>query len=206
VWFDLDATVTVADPDDTNLTGATVQITNNYQTGQDVLAFTDTATITGSFTAVSGTLTLTGSDSLANYQAALRSVTYQNTSDNPSPASRTVTWIGNDGTDTSTAVTSTITVSVINDAPVLTAGGTLAYTENQAATAMDPAVTVSDVDHATLTGATIQITSNYQTGQDVLAFTNTASITGVFTAASGVLTLTGSDSLANYQAALRAVR
>jgi uncharacterized repeat protein (TIGR01451 family) len=57
-------------------------------------------------------MTLTGSSSLANYQAALRSVKYNNTSVNPSTAARTVTWIGSDGAAASTAVTSTITVSL----------------------------------------------------------------------------------------------
>jgi uncharacterized repeat protein (TIGR01451 family) len=55
-------------------------------------------------------MSLTGSSSLANYQTALRSVRYNNTSNNPNMAVRTVTWIGNDGTAASNAVTSTITV------------------------------------------------------------------------------------------------
>jgi hypothetical protein len=41
-------------------------------------------------------------------------------------------------------------------APVLTAGGVLNYTENQAATAIDPGVTVTDADSATLTSATVR--------------------------------------------------
>ena len=39
---------------------------------------------------VTGTMSLTGSDTLANYEAALRSVTYQSTSDDPSNQTRTV--------------------------------------------------------------------------------------------------------------------
>jgi len=63
-------------------------ITSN---GQDVLGFTNQNGITGSFNAATGTLTLTGSSSVANYQTALDSVTYVNTSDDPSGATRTVT-------------------------------------------------------------------------------------------------------------------
>ena len=55
-----------------------------------MLAFADTGTITGSWDAVTGTLTLTGTDTLANYETALRSVTYQNASDDPSTLTRTV--------------------------------------------------------------------------------------------------------------------
>ena len=84
--------------DNTNLASATIQITGNYQNGQDVLSFTNTANITGTWTAATGTLTLSGTDTVANYQAALRAVKYQNTSDNPSGLTRTVSFTVNDGT------------------------------------------------------------------------------------------------------------
>ena len=68
-----------------------------------------------------------------------------------------------------------------NTAPVLNAnGGSLSYTENQAATAIDGALTVSDVDSATLTGATVSITANFAAGEDVLGFTNQNGITGSY--------------------------
>jgi large repetitive protein len=201
----LDTTLTVTDTDSANLASATVQITGNYVNGEDVLAFSNTATITGSFNASTGTMTLTGSDSVANYQAALRAITYVNTSDNPSGAPRTVTITANDGFVNSTPVTDTINVTPVNDAPVVTAGHTLNYTEDQAPTAIDPAITVTDVDSANLASATVQITGNYVSGEDLLAFSNTATITGSFNAGTGTLTLTGSDTVANYQAALASV-
>ncbi|MFK4723649.1 VCBS repeat-containing protein [Bradyrhizobium niftali] len=201
----IDPALTVSDVDSANLSSATVQITGNYVNGQDVLGFTNQNGITGSFNAVTGTLTLTGSSSVANYQIALDSVTYLNTSDNPSGLARTVTIITNDGSANSLAVTDTINVTPVNDAPVVVAGHTLNYTENQAATAIDPALTVSDVDSANLSSATVQITGNYVNGQDVLGFTNQNGITGSFNAATGTLTLTGSSSVANYQTALDSV-
>ncbi len=202
----IDTTITVSDDDDTNLESATAQITGNYQNGQDVLSFVNTPNITAIFTAATGTLTLTGSDTLANWQTALRSVRYHNTSDNPSTLARTVTWIANDGDASSTPVTSTINISAVNDAPELTAGGALSYTENDPPTAIDTTITVNDDDNTNLQSATAQITMNYQNGQDVLSFVNTPNITAVFTAATGTLTLTGSDTLANWQTALRSVR
>ncbi|MGF6429211.1 cadherin domain-containing protein [Bradyrhizobium elkanii] len=201
----IDSTITVTDGDDANLVSATVQITGNYVSGQDVLGFTNQNGITGSFDAATGTLTLTGSSSVANYQAALASVTYINTGDNPSGLARTVTITTNDGTLDSSPVTDTINVTPVNDPPVVTAGHTLNYTENQAATAFDPAIIVSDVDNTTLTGATVQITGNYANGQDVLAFTSQNGITGSFNAGTGMLTLTGTASVADYQAALASV-
>jgi hypothetical protein len=201
----IDSLIAVSDVDNTNLASATVQITGNYVNGEDVLGFTNQNGITGVFNAATGTLTLTGSSSVANYQTALDSVTYVNTSDNPSGAARTVTIITNDGALNSVAVTDTINVTPVNDAPVVTAGHTLNYTENQAATALDPAITVSDVDSANLASATVQITGNYVNGEDVLGFTNQNGITGSFNAATGTLTLTGSSSVANYQTALASV-
>src|SRR6202022_2030231 len=192
----IDPAITVSDVDSANLASATVQITGNYVNGEDVLGFTNQNGITGSFNAATGILTLTGSSSVANYQTALASVTYVNNSDNPSGAARTVTIITNDGAANSVAATDTINVTPVNDAPVATAGHTLAYTENQAATAIDTAITVSDVDSANLASATVQITGNYVNGQDVLGFTTQNGITGSFNAATGTLSLTGSSHVA----------
>ncbi|WP_440994704.1 beta strand repeat-containing protein, partial [Cysteiniphilum litorale] len=201
----IDNTITINDVDDTNLESATITISNNYVNGEDVLAFVNTANITGSFNAGTGVLTLTGTDTLANYQAALRSVTYQNTSDNPSTLARTISFVVNDGDVDSSAVTSTINITAVNDAPIVVAGGTLSYTENDSASAIDVALTVNDADDTNIESASVTISNNYVNGQDVLAFVNTANITGSFNATTGVLTLTGSDTVANYQAALRSV-
>ncbi|HEY1380016.1 MAG TPA: hypothetical protein VGF55_24650 [Gemmataceae bacterium] len=133
------STVVVGDADDTMLTGATVQITGNYQSGADVLAFANQNGITGSFNATNGTMTLTGTTTLANYQTALRAVTYQNTSDNPSTLQRTLTFLVTDGLGTSsTAVTRAINVTAVNDAPTLTSleGTALTFTEDDPATAV----------------------------------------------------------------------
>jgi hypothetical protein len=88
-----------------------VQITGNYQNGQDVLSFANTANITGVWTAGTGLLTLSGPDTVANYQAALRSVTYQNTSSIPWAGDRTVSFVVSDGAASSNTVTRTLTVT-----------------------------------------------------------------------------------------------
>jgi VCBS repeat-containing protein len=197
--------LTVTDVDNTTLASATVQITGNYQNGQDVLQFTTQAGITGVFNAGTGTLTLIGSSSLANYQIALQSITYSNTSQNPSTLVRTVQFQVNDGTVNSNVSTSTVKIAAVNDAPVVTAGTTIMFTEGNAATAIATTLTATDVDDTNLESATVTITNNYANGQDVLAFTNQLGITGTFVQATGVLTLTGTSSVANYQTALRSV-
>ncbi|WP_165371667.1 beta strand repeat-containing protein [Pseudolysobacter antarcticus] len=202
----IDAALGLTDPDSANLVGATVSITSNFTAAQDVLGFVNAAGITGSYNATTGVLTLSGSATVAAYRTALRSVTYNNSSQNPATTTRTISWQANDGVAPSNIATSTVTVTAIDDAPVITAGGTLTYTENQAAAVIDNSVTVSDVDNTTLGSAIVQISGNLQIGADVLSFTNTANISGIYTATTGTLNLSGSDTLANYQAALRSVK
>ncbi len=93
--------VGITDVDDTNLESATVAISANYVNGEDTLSFTDQNGITGSWDSGTGVLTLTGTSSVANYQAALQSITYTNSSDNPNTATRTVSFTVNDGQDDS---------------------------------------------------------------------------------------------------------
>ena len=87
--------------------------------GQDVLGFANQNGISGAWNAATGTLTLSGSSSVANYQTALRSVTFASTSDDPTVnatrTSRSVSWAVTDansdaaGAQTSAGATSTIT-------------------------------------------------------------------------------------------------
>jgi VCBS repeat-containing protein len=111
----------------------------------------------------------------------------------------------NDGHADSGAQQLVFTITGTNDAPVLAASSTLAYVENQAPTAINPAISVGDVDSTTLSGATVAITGAFAAGQDVLGFTAQNGITGGYDAGTGVLTLSGSSSVANYEAALRSV-
>ena len=371
----LDPGLVVGDVDSTDLTGATVQISTGCTNPEDVLAFTPGAGLAagratraaraagavrraavvtpdppggitvGSYNASTCTLTLTGTATVAAYQAVLRQVTYANTSDDPSTAARTVTFTIDDGqaanhsgsgsrdlvvtavndppvavddavstnedtplvfpatqlaandtdaehdTLTVTAVSATasthgtvsltsgglpgpagqgnpppppgsvvytpaadfngsadfdytvsdghggtatghvrVTVASVNDAPVVTAStGSVGYTENAAATPVDPGITVTDADSTDLTGATIQITTGCTDPEDVLAFNAGAGLApghaaraaanapvvtpgpaGPITAAgydatTCTLTLTGTATVAEYQAALRQV-
>ena len=140
--------ITVADVDNATLASATVQITGNYASGEDVLGFANVGmgNIAGVWDADSGTLTLTSAGAtatLAQWQAALRAVTYVNTSDSPSTAARTVSYTVSDGALTSNTVTSTVSVAAVNDAPTgsVTIGGT--PTQGQTLSASD---TLADAD------------------------------------------------------------
>ena len=79
---------------------------------------TDANDIEGSWNGSTGVLTLSGPATKAHFESALESVTYNNTSENPNITDRTISWQINDGTDNSSVVTSTISLTS-NDAPVL---------------------------------------------------------------------------------------
>ena len=202
----IDSGLTVTDADPTPLNSATVSISSNFALGEDVLAFTSQNGITGVWNAATGVLALSGSSSVANYQTALRSVTYFNSSDNPSTLTRTVSFKVNDGQSDSNSATHNIDVTAVNDPPVIgNDGGTLSYTENDAASVVSSGLTLSDADSANLSSATISVSTGFVSGEDVLAFTNQNGITGSWNAGTGVLTLSGNSSVANYQTALRSV-
>ncbi|MGN1291078.1 MAG: beta strand repeat-containing protein, partial [Bradyrhizobium sp.] len=216
-----DPALTVTDSDSANLAHATVQITGNYVAGEDVLAFTPIGAITGSFDAVHGILTLTGSDTVAHYQAALDSVTYVNTSNNPSGLARTVTIIANDGILDSTPVTDTIDVTPVNNPPVVTFGAITNFSEppvgtppaNSVPVTIAPNLTITDVDSTNLISATFVL--NDLKPSDALSIAGHAGTSGDIgnihfdissTATTETVTLTGTDTIAHYNAVLDAVQ
>jgi hypothetical protein len=120
----IDTTLTLADVDNTSLTGANVTIAAGLTSG-DLLGFTSQNGIAGAYDSGTGVLSLTGIATLSQYQAALRSISYSSSSENPTAtaASRTISWQVNDGSAVSIPVTSTVSITSVNDAPTLTAAG-----------------------------------------------------------------------------------
>ena len=146
----INTVITVADQDNTTLTSATVSISGGYVAGQDVLSFTNVSGTMGNIAAsvTGGVMTLTsagGTATLAQWQSALRAVSYSNTSDIPTSAARTVSFVINDGALNSTAITSTLNVVALNDAPV----AAYAYVDSHVLVTLPvPTVTVSDTSAA----------------------------------------------------------
>ncbi len=217
----IDATLALSDVDDVNIESATVTISTGLVSTEDLLGFTSAFGITGSYTAATGVLALSGSATLAQYESVLESVTYQNTNTgNPGTGARTITWVVNDGTDNSAGATSTVTVAAVNDAPVadLNAGGagqdvTVAFTE-QTPVLVAPVGTLADVDSANLTSLTLTLTArpdgnaveSLSLDAAAAAAASGAGLTVSYTAATGVLSITGSASVATYQTILQGVQ
>ena len=200
--------ITVSDADNANLASAVITISSNYQNGEDVLSFSTANGISGSWNAAGGQLTLTGIASVINYRNALRAVRYTNSSAAPVTLARTVTFRVYDGTDNSNTVNRNINVTSTNSLPVLGSieGATLSYSEGDGPVSVTGTLTVADADNSNLASALVTVSSNYQSGEDVLSFTNANGITGSWNASTGQLSLTGSASLLNYRNALRSVR
>jgi VCBS repeat-containing protein len=116
------------------------------------------------------------------------------------------TYSVSDGYSTATG-TVTITIAGVNDPPVVAnvEPGALSYTAQTSAVAVTSTLTINDDDDATLSGATVSITSGFAAANDTLGFVNQNGITGSYDTSTGVLTLSGNASLADYQTALRSV-
>lgn len=205
------ASLTVSSSDATTLAGATVTISSGFLPGEDSLGFTAQNGITGSYDAATGVLTLTGTSSLANYQLALRSVTYRDSNAQAATSTRTIGFQVNDGSpadNLSNSVSRAVDVTApAKVSPVLANVETsaLSYQAKGPAVAVTSTLTISDGGTATLSGATVSITAGFASGSDTLGFTAQNGITGTYDATTGVLTLSGSAPLASYQAALRSV-
>jgi hypothetical protein len=198
----IDSGLTVTDGGASTLASATVAITGNFHSGEDVLAFTNNGStmgnITGSYDAATGVFTLSSAGSsatLAQWQTALDAVTYTDTAVTPNHATRTISFTVTDvNSDTSNTATRTVTVVDVDQTPILTTtGGTTNYVGGTGATAIDGGVTVSDLDNTTQASGTVSITTGFHSG-DTLSFTNTSStlfgnIVASYNAATGVLTL-----------------
>lgn len=207
-----DALILTGDEDEV-VSGATIAI-EEFQDGEEELAFTDTDDITGVF--ADGTLTLTGDAGLADYQTALRSVTYAVTSASIEPSTRTVDIAVTTGDgDLTGSRTINIEDQTTNEAPVLATLSTpvvmnvanVDTSGNVEPVSIIPSTLenlITDSDSAQLGQAIVAIDDGRVDG-DVLAFTEQAGITGIFTETTGVLVFAGDASVEDYEAVLRSV-
>ncbi len=116
----VDTDVTITDLDDTNIESARIVLTNPLDGSAETLSISGSlpAGITASsYNAATGVLVLTGTATLSNYQTALASIRYNNSSNVPSTTSRVIQIYVNDGEIDSNIAESTIAVSAVNDPP-----------------------------------------------------------------------------------------
>jgi lipopolysaccharide export system protein LptA len=200
-----------SDTNSTTLASATVSIAGGtFANDGDVLAATTAGTgITATYYSTTETLTLTGTDTLADYQLVLDSITFASPSHNPtnygSDPTRTLTWVVDDGTasnNLSAPQTTTLSITPVNDPPMLSnVATTFSFTEHNGPIAvLSPNVSVTDPDSLNLVSATVRVTGGtFAGGTDVLSAPGIGSISVSYNSSTETLTLTGTDTLAHYQ-------
>ncbi|WP_445634143.1 Calcium-binding protein [Nostoc sp. DSM 114161] len=108
--------LTVADTNTSTLTQAKITITNRQNgTAESLSTNTVGTSISATYNTTTGILTLTGTDTLANYQKVLRTVTYNNTAATPNTTARIIQFVVDDGqahSNTSKVATTTLNVTV----------------------------------------------------------------------------------------------
>jgi hypothetical protein len=214
----LDGELSITDDENTPLYGATVQVTGGtFSDDGDLLSVNTAGTeILASYNGATETLSISGVDTLANYQNVLEQILFVSNSSNPTDfdndPTRTISWTVNDGVNSSVPVTTA--VSFVSDTPppptsppVITAGSLVVLAAPTVPVTLDSALTVTDTESTSLNGATVQITGGaFSDDGDVLSVD--AAGTGIaasYSSATETLSLSGTDTLANYQNVLEEV-
>ena len=188
----VDGGITLSDSDSATLSRAVIAIVGNLQSS-DMLLFTAMNGISGSYSA--GVLTLSGSATVAQWEAAALDPLYQQRRRRQHRHAHDL-HRGRDGSRDSDNVTRSITVKQFDPAPVVTPStGATAFLSKGGgshAVAVDAGLTLSDPDSTTLASARITI-GNLQAG-DVLGFVNDGAtmgnVVGFYDPTTGILTLT----------------
>ncbi|MGE2731644.1 Ig-like domain-containing protein [Mycolicibacterium vaccae] len=191
--------VVITDVDSSRLRSATVTI-EGYRDG-DVLGFDGMPGVAAEF--ADGVLTFTGEASAATYQALLRSVTLTSASAGVKVVTFTVT--DTDGNPNALSASTLVTVVGVPDgvlAPIVMVSPVAAGIVGKAV-AVSPVTVIRDLDSTHIGSATVTL-EDHRDG-DVLGFDASVApgVTGSYS--DGVLTFTGSATVAQYQALLRSV-
>jgi hypothetical protein len=203
----LDSGLVITDPDSTSLTSATIVVGGSTVAGDTLTVGNLDGLSNGGFS--NGTLVLSGTAAIANYETALQSIEY---SFNPGTAdptgggshtSRAITWEVNDGVSSS-AVANT-TLDVVHTAPTIQTSGTVTYPENGSPIPLDNSITITAPDSSgNLTKASI-VVGNFLSSDSLTVASNPGSLT-VSSFTNGTLTLTGTSTVNNYLTALESVK
>lgn len=122
----LDTDISLSDFDNSTLSSANAWISGNFLSGDNLSVTTSGTNITASFDDATGLLTLSGNDTLSNYETVLESLTYSSNSENPTESGnktgRVVELRLNDGSNISSSGNFDIAVTGVDDTPALSAG------------------------------------------------------------------------------------
>ena len=225
----IDDSLTLTDVDDLNIDRAVARITSNFLTTDklDVLTVPTGVTKSYNFGSNGDSIVLSGVAAIGDYQTALRSLTYRSLSENPTDNNtkntRTVQIFARDnGSDNLGKTTSNILTRIIDivahvDNPLLTKGKVVKtiYIEQAPGSFIDDSITITDVDDEFLDKAVVRIGQSNYLNTDSLFFSSAIpnGITSTYDFGTGngnqdgdSIVLSGTDTLANYQTALRLLK
>ncbi|MFK3974684.1 type I secretion C-terminal target domain-containing protein [Pseudomonas sp. NPDC087358] len=223
----------LADPDNSNLQGATIVI-GNVQSGDTFNSALNTSAPTATtpgttslginytYTTVGNTttITLSGDHSRDDYQTLINSITFSQSAASTTTATRTVsiqvtdTGIGGADAKSSTAVVHNLTVPAVNHAPILDLDGASTTTTGYSTSVVQqhtgtsiaaPAISITDPDGNTpIKGAVIDIGSGLKTGDVLTVGSLPDGITADTTSGTHIV-LSGTATQAAYQEAIKAI-
>ncbi|MGE2836950.1 beta strand repeat-containing protein [Mycobacterium sp. SMC-4] len=203
----VDPNLILLDADSEILTGATVTIGNRAD--GDALSFgTLPEGIQGSYS--NGVLTFTGTASVSDYQALLRSVTFSTTSSALASIKSISFTVTDDegGVSLPGGVAVTVLALPVQAKPVVvTSLANVNYQAGSSAARVDRNLLIFDVDSENIKGAVVRIVGGASAGES-LGFSEPAGIVdfnAAYDSATGTLTFTGIGSKAAYQELLRSV-
>ncbi len=202
----LDPNLEIQDSDSLNLVSAHIAISEGFK-ATDVLSIGTQNGITVTHNSAGGVIDLTGSATLADYQALLRTLAYQAGVDStlaPNGSSaRRISITVSDGENQSAAVVLGVTVQKIVASPVVVLSGPAAEAVVEGApVTLDSAMSVTGADGSQLVSATVEIVDGWL-GSDELSVSSSGGLVTSYNASTGVLQITGTASIASYQTVLR---
>ncbi len=200
--------VDIADGDSSSLSKLVLKIATFAQSG-DVLGYVAPSgnPITGSWDAETKTLTLYGVATKAQYEEALKAVTFAATQGALLARGVTISATDADGVDNIAPVLVTVAVlPALHLPPLVTPLPGLGYTLGEAPVKLVSAVDIADGDSSSLSKLVLKIATFAQSG-DVLGYVAPSGnpITGSWDAETKTLTLSGVATKAQYEEALKAV-
>ena len=176
------STTVVMDVDSTQLASATVTITSGRHDGvSESLNLTISSSIVAvTYSASTGELLLTGAAAVSHYQLLLRSITYYNADQDPTPGQRTVTMVISDGAADSFPATTTVTVATVNDPPQLLATPlNMSFIEQgDPVLLVIPATSITDPDSTLLASIHVSL-SPYPDGDNEMVLFTGSNLTGL---------------------------
>ncbi len=199
--------LSISDADDTEMDSAWVTVTANYNSSEDVITLPPGQGLDISWEPLLTRVKIFGQASLVVYESVIQGIAYSNSSDDPDLAVRSFSVMVHDGLDESNVLSRSVDITPVNDPAVLSGDASIIpYTESDTDVIIENTLVISDLDDNFFEGATISFTQGYDAVEDTLQFTDQNGITGSFDDGTGLLTLSGSASLADYQTALRSIK